>query len=166
VNLTQRLPGAHESEPRLETVPPDPGRRIKWEIDADGAARVSQYLNMRMSHTDGCALAWLGGEIDVAATADCRTFLLAALGEGRGRLVVDVTDVRFIDASGLGVLVFVAKAAARDGGWLRLVGANPMLRRMMGIISLSAVLPVYATVRDAAEAPGAAVPRPRQGSDR
>jgi anti-sigma B factor antagonist len=121
---------------------------------------------MRISHTDGCVLAWLGGEIDVAAAAESRVFLLAALGDGRGRLVVDVTDVTFIDASGLGVLVFVAKTAARDGGWLRLVGANPMLRRMMGITCLTAVLPAYDTVRAAAEAPATAVPRPRQGSVR
>jgi anti-sigma B factor antagonist len=121
---------------------------------------------MRMSHTDGCALAWLGGEVDVAAAAESRAFLLAALGDGRARLVVDVTDVAFIDASGLGVLVFAARTAARDGGWLRLVGASPMLRRMMGITCLGAVLPVYDTVRAAAVAPGAAVPRPRQGSDR
>jgi anti-sigma B factor antagonist len=121
---------------------------------------------MRISHADGCALAWLGGEVDVAAAAESRTFLLAALGDGAFRLVVDVTDVTFIDASGLGILVFVAKAAARDGGWLRLVGASPMLRRMLSITFLGAVLPVYDTVRDAAMAPGAAVPRPRQGSDR
>ena len=102
----------------------------------------------------------------MAAAAESRVFLLAALGDGGFRLVVDVTDVTFIDASGLGVLVFVAKTAARNGGWLRLVGASTMLRRMLGITSLGAVLPVYDTVRGAAVAPGNAVPRPRQGSDR
>ena len=108
----------------------------------------------------------------MAAAAESRVFLLGALGGGGFRLVVDVTDVTFIDAAGLGVLVFVAKAAARNGGWLRLVGASTMLRRMLGITSLGAVLPVYDTVRAAAVAPGTAVapgnavPRPRQGSDR
>jgi anti-sigma B factor antagonist len=168
VNLTQGPPGAREPELRLESVPPDPGRRIRRDIDADGATLVSQYLNMRMSHADGCVLAWLGGEIDVAEAAESRAFLLAALGAGRPCLVVDVTDVTFIDASGLGVLVFVAKTAARDGGWLRLVGASPLLSRILRITRLGAVLPVYDTVRaaTAAVAPGAAVPRPRQGSDR
>jgi anti-sigma B factor antagonist len=127
---------------------------------------MSQYLNMRTSRVDGCALAWLGGEIDVAAAAESRAFLSAALGDGRGRLVVDVADVTFIDASGLGVLVFVAKAAARDEGWLRLVGASPMLRRIVGITRLTAVLPLYDTVRAAAAGPATAVPRSRQGSDR
>ena len=146
----------------------DPGRRIRWEIDADGAGPVSQYLNMRMSHADGCAVTWLGGELDVAEAAESRAFLLTALDDGRGRLVVDVTGLTFIDASGLGVLVLVAKKAAQDEGWLRLVGANLLLRRILSITRLSAFLPVHDTVQAAiAGTPATAAPRsrPRQSSD-
>lgn len=151
----------------MTPVPRDPGRRIRGETDADGVGLVSQYLNIRESHLDGCVLTRLGGEMDVAAAAEGRAFLLAALGDGQGRLVVDMTDVTFIDASGLGALTFVAKRAAQQGGWLRLVGANPMLRRILSITRLSALLPVYDTVHAAsAVAPAAAVSRPRQSSDR
>lgn len=153
----------------MRSASPDPGRRIRWEIDADGAGPVSQYLNMRMSHADGCAVAWLGGELDVAEAAESRAFLLTALDDGRGRLVVEVTGLTFIDASGLGVLVLVARKAAQDdGGWLRLVGASLLLRRILSIARLSAFLPVYDTVHAAvAGAPATAAPRPRprQGSD-
>ena len=77
---------------------------------------MSQYLNIHESYLDGCVLTRLGGEMDVAAAAEGRAFLLTALGDGQGRLVVDMTDVTFIDASGLGVLVFAARRAAQHGG--------------------------------------------------
>ena len=108
---------------------------------------------MRVSRAEGCALVRLGGEMDVAGSAEARAFLAAALVEGRGRVVVDATDLAFIDASGLGVLVFAAARANRDDGWLRLVGASAMLRRMLGIAQLTAVLCVYDSV-DAATSPG------------
>jgi len=123
-----------------------------------------------MSRSDGCVLAWLGGEMDVAEAAEARAFLLTALDDGLACLVVDVTGLTFIDASGLGVLVYVAKRAAQDGGWLRLVGANLLLRRILSITRLSAFLPVYDSAHAAlAEAPATAAPRsqprPRQSSE-
>jgi anti-sigma B factor antagonist len=71
-------------------------------------------------------------------------------------LVVDVTDLAFIDASGLRVLVSAAQQAVQCGGWLRLVGARDLLRRMLRIVRLTTVLPVYDTVQMALAANGLA----------
>jgi len=110
---------------------------------------VGQILKMRISHDRGRAVVWLCGELDVAEAAEARAFLLAAAIDGRGRLVVDVTDLVFVDASGLSTLAFVARQTAQDGGWLRLVDASPLLRRMLRIVDLTAVLPVYESVHAA-----------------
>lgn len=101
-------------------------------------------------------MVWLCGELDIAEAAEARSYLLAAAADGRSRLVIDVTDLVFIDASGLSALASVARQAARDGGWVRLVDASPLLRRMLRIVELTAVLPVYESVHAAiiADTPG------------
>ena len=115
---------------------------------------MGQLLNMRISHDRGCAVVWLCGELDAAEAPAARAYLLAAAADGRRRLVVDVTDLVFIDASGLSVLVFAATHMAGNDGWLRLVDASPLLRRMLRILELTAVLPVYESVHAAIVAGG------------
>ena len=58
---------------------------------------------------------WLvsvSGEVDVSNAADLRKALDEALGAGREELVVDLTEVSYIDSTGIGVLVGAARRAA------------------------------------------------------
>ncbi len=119
---------------------------MAYMMSAGGDNRVGKILKMRVSRVDGCALVWLGGEMDVAEAAEARAFLTSAVCDGRDRIVVDVTDLSFIDAAGIGVLVAVARQTALDGGWLRLVGASLLLRRMLAILGLTGFLPVFDSV--------------------
>lgn len=133
---------------------------------ASGETPVSRILNIRTSRVDGCALVWLGGEMDITGVIEASTVLRTALVDGESRLVVDVTDLAFIDASGLQVLVSAARQATQCGGWLCLVGARDLLRRMLRIVHLTTVLPVYDTVQAALAANGLAAGQLlRQGSD-
>jgi anti-sigma B factor antagonist len=109
-------------------------------------------LGMRVAHDHGCAVVRLCGELDVAQAVEARGFFLAVAKQGCDRVVVDATDLVFIDAAGLGVLVAAARMAAESGGWLRLADASPMLRRMLRVVELTAVLPVYESVQAAATA--------------
>ena len=111
-------------------------------------------LRMRKSCLGGCALVWFGGELDVAHAVEVRAFLDAAILDGRAQIVVDVTQLAFVDAAGLGVLVGAAGRAARNGGSLRLVGARPMLRAMLVILRLTSVLAVYESVDSAVAVSG------------
>jgi len=104
---------------------------------------------MRMAHDRGCAVVWLRGELDVAEAAEARRFLLSVVALSTGRVVVDVTDLVFVDAAGLGVLVAAARLARGEGGWLRLVDASPLLRRLLRITELTSALPVFESVHAA-----------------
>ena len=109
-------------------------------------------LSMRLSHDRGCAVVWLCGELDAAQVAEARRFFLGLAEQGCGRVVVDVTDLVFVDAAGLGVLVGAARSMAGAAGSLCLVDASPMLRRMLRIVGLTAVLPVYESIHAAVTA--------------
>jgi anti-sigma B factor antagonist len=118
---------------------------------------MGQMLSMRMSDDQGCAVVWLRGELDAAEAADALAFFLDVAERGWDRVVVDVTDLVFVDAAGLGALVSAARLVTGEDGWLRLADASPMLRRMLRILGLTDVLPVYESVR-AAVAAGVSTP--------
>jgi len=55
------------------------------------------------------------GEIDICTSPRLRAKLFRAVEMGAERLVVDLTDVVFIDASGLGVFAQVVRCLSRPG---------------------------------------------------
>jgi anti-sigma B factor antagonist len=85
---------------------------------------------------------WSGQQLD-----DCLDELTAL---GRGRIVLDAAGLTFCDAYGIRILLRGdARARAREG-WLRLAGADRRLRRVLAIVGLTEVLPVFDSVADAA----------------
>jgi anti-anti-sigma factor len=89
---------------------------------------------------DNGRLVALTGRLDVAAVADVRLALHAAVDDGAGDLFLDASGIEAIDASGLGVLVGAHRRAGRAGR--RLVVAEPsgIVRRMMALTRLNRVL--------------------------
>lgn len=55
-------------------------------------------------------------------------------------IAVDLSDVPFVDSSGLGVLIALAKRAMRGSGRLRLVGAGEQPRRLVQLTQLDRFL--------------------------
>jgi anti-sigma B factor antagonist len=95
------------------------------------------------------AVVTMAGELDVAATGTLGRRLSALVGDGFVRIVIDLADLVFCDASGLGMLIKTAGLVGRRGGWLRIAAAGPMIDRIIGITGLRRVLPAYGTVEDA-----------------
>ena len=66
--------------------------------------------------------------------------MLTALAAQSAELVVDTSRLRFIDASGLGLLVAMHKEVTGSGGFMHLLGATPTLRRLLRITRLEYML--------------------------
>jgi anti-sigma B factor antagonist len=106
-------------------------------------------LSIHCQEYDGYTVVSLGGELDVATAPPLRSRLDALVADGRSRLVLDVGALEFVDASGLGVLVHARWLAHKQGGWLRLARAGPMMQRLLRAASLTRVLPVFASTAQA-----------------
>ena len=87
----------------------------------------------------GEALA-LRGRLDVAVAADVRLALAAAVAAGAGELVLDLSRLDAIDATGLGVLVGAHRHAGREGRVLVLRDVGPTLARLLLVTRLDRVL--------------------------
>lgn len=88
----------------------------------------------------------LVGELDVATTGDLLDVvhslsLTEAMDQGN-RLHLDLSELAFLDASGLGALVRVARTARARGCELRTTGASPLAHRLLAVTGLLEALGV------------------------
>ncbi|MFB7576782.1 STAS domain-containing protein [Streptomyces sp. NPDC056165] len=92
----------------------------------------------------------IGGDVDVATVPHIREYVAhRIMAEGRHRLIIDLTRVRFIDSTGLGTLVAIRKWIQARAGDLRLVLTNPDVLRIFRITSLRRVFPIHESVETA-----------------
>ncbi|MBB2986315.1 STAS domain-containing protein [Terracoccus luteus] len=91
----------------------------------------------------------LGGEIDVYTAPLVREKLDEQITAGRTDLVVDLTDVTFLDSTGLGVLVGRLKLTRTMGGSMRLVGTDDRVLKVFAITGLDKVFEVHPDLESA-----------------
>jgi len=99
---------------------------------------------MELCPDDGVVVVALSGELDVADAQWSET-IDAALGDGASRLVLDLTNVTFIDSSVVRALVLAHRRVGPEG-WLRLVYTHHVIARVIDICGLADTFPQYATV--------------------
>lgn len=106
-------------------------------------------LSIDRADQDDQTVMSLGGEIDVYTAPLVRERLDEAIRGGRVDLIVDLTGVRFLDSTGLGVLVGRLKLVRARGGSLRLVGARERVLKVFAITGLDKVFEIYGTLAEA-----------------
>lgn len=82
----------------------------------------------------------LRGRLDVTAAADARLALAAAVAVGSGELVLDLSGLEQVDATGLGVLVGAHRSAGRTGRTLVLLDVPPQVARLLFVTRLHRVI--------------------------
>ncbi len=95
----------------------------------------------------GCVVS-VSGDADLYAAAGVERELVRLVDEGRGSIVVDLTDATFIDSTMLRVLLNVSKRLRPGGGELLLVCDEHNVRKVFEITLLDRVF----TILDSREA--------------
>jgi anti-sigma B factor antagonist len=90
----------------------------------------------------------VSGEVDLASSPDLDTAIIAAIDSGSSSLVIDLTDVSFMDSSGLGVIVRGLKRCREADKDLDLVITNERVLKVFGITGLDQVIPIHDSVED------------------
>jgi anti-sigma B factor antagonist len=101
------------------------------------------------SENRGAALLFkLRGSLDLATSPTVRAALSDAQ-KTKKDVIVDLTQLEFLDSTGLGALIGAHRRAAEHGGSLRLIVREGPIFRLLTITGLIRVLAVYHTVDDA-----------------
>jgi anti-anti-sigma factor len=102
---------------------------------------------------NGPVVVTLGGELDIVSAPAVREELLSLLRPGASQLVIDLSAIRYADASGLAVLVGTQRRALLLGGTLRLAAPQPEVARVLLVTGMDRHLEVYPTVQAAIAGP-------------
>lgn len=89
------------------------------------------------------------GSLDIATSPTVRASLLEASASGDHRIIVDLTDVDFLDSTGLGALIGAQRRAKEFSGEVKLVVKEGQIVRLLRITGLLKVFAVFASLDDA-----------------
>ena len=87
--------------------------------------------------------------MDAHNSGDLKEQMLQLFDEGKCNLVIDLSQVRFIDSSGLGALVSGFKNASAREGSLKLCCLQPQVRSMFELTRLHRVFEILPTLEEA-----------------
>jgi len=118
--------------------------------DHDGIAafRADGPATFCLHYTSGCAVVVATGEIDLYTAPALRDALIRA-GESSSRIVIDLSDVTFLDSTGLGVMLGAFGRARTAERSVALVGPTDVVKRVLHITRLDQVFPTYARLDEA-----------------
>ena len=94
----------------------------------------------------GCTIVAVTGDVDISTSPDLRAALAAVLAEDARALVIDLSAVRFIDSTGLGVLVGAYTSVRNANGRLALVNDHPAVLKVFSITALDEVFNIHPTL--------------------
>ncbi len=88
--------------------------------------------------------------IDAAIAIQFKDDMRAETAEGPGRVVLDLTQVEFIDSSGLGAIVASMKQLG-DGQRLELAGLSPNVQKVFRLTRMDSIFTLFPTLDKAME---------------
>jgi len=112
---------------------------------------MDDALQVQVEETDIGSVLHVAGEVDVASAAILRDALEGIPADSR-RVVVDLSEVSFLDSTGLGVLVGEWKRSGEDTSpRFCLVVTRPEIRRVLEVTGLTSVFSIFDSLQEAIE---------------
>jgi anti-sigma B factor antagonist len=99
----------------------------------------------------GAHVVAVSGEVDIFTAPDLKRTIALAIEDGAHRLVIDLTQTRFLDSTALGVLIGAVKRLRPLDGRLAIVNTEPSTAKTFQITGLDRIVTIVPT-RDEAVA--------------
>lgn len=105
--------------------------------------------NVEHDPVEGALLVTASGELDLAAAPRLATVLSIATAGAEPCVVLDLTDVDFIDSTALGAIMHASTEAEAVGKQMLVVALDGPVRRLLEITNLTGRFRVYPSREDA-----------------
>ena len=91
----------------------------------------------------------LSEKLDNSVSPDLKSEFLLLNKDGVCNIILDLTETRYCDSSGLSSVLVANRLCKNDNGTLVLVGLQPSVRKLITISQLESVLQIVPTVSEA-----------------
>ncbi len=89
------------------------------------------------------------GEIDVYTSPKVKEIITELIDKGNYNLIINLEGVRYIDSTGLGVLIGALKKVREKDGCINLVCNNPQIKKIFNITGLVKIFGIFKTEEEA-----------------
>lgn len=103
-------------------------------------------MEVSVRDQDAARVIEVSGEIDLYTSPSVREAILAAVGDKRSPLVVNLAGVTYIDSSGVATLVEGLQLSRGFDGEFRLAGLSERVREVFELARLEKVFRIFADV--------------------
>lgn len=98
---------------------------------------------------DGTQAIEVHGEIDVYTSPKVKEIITELIEKGNYLLIINLEGVRYIDSTGLGVLIGALKKVREKDGCINLVCNNPQIKKIFNITGLVKIFGIFKTEEEA-----------------
>jgi anti-sigma B factor antagonist len=88
----------------------------------------------------------LVGRLDSLVVKDLKNRIHTLIQQGQVKLVFDMSEVSFMDSSGLGGIVSALRAVSQAGGDIRIASLQPRVRALFELTRLHQVFQIFSDV--------------------
>ena len=102
-------------------------------------------MKLDLGESGDISILVLSGKLAAGGEEQLREAIDTLLASGRTEILVDFTDVTFMDSSGIGELVSSYRTVERFGGHLKILKPN---KKIQDSLSLTRLLPIFEIFED------------------
>lgn len=108
-----------------------------------GSPDAKKKIEIRHETRDGIQVFFMQGAIEIDQVPEAKEQLAQAFEEKSPRMVLDLTEVQYLDSAGIGLLIGTLRRATQDGGGLKLAGLSSYLTGIFSIINLGNIFDLH-----------------------
>jgi anti-anti-sigma factor len=142
-------PIGHWSPEHVEHAPPDPGRWGK-ALRYDAGVGAQEHLRVDARRTDERVVLHLTGELDLASSPIFERALEDADVAAAPLLVLDLDELKFVDSTGLRVILLANEGSRARGQEFAITPGSPQVQRLLSITSVAEHMRVLSAPDDPA----------------
>ena len=103
-------------------------------------------MDLDLREANGISILVLGGQLTGSGGHDqFREAIDTLLKSGRNQILIDFTDITFMDSAGMGELVAGHRTVGRHGGNLKILNPN---KRVHNSLTMARILPIFEVFED------------------
>lgn len=93
------------------------------------------------------------GVLDLLASKEVNRQLVPVIEDSSAFLVVDLTNLEYINSSGIYSLMECYAKTKEKGGYLKLYAANGRVKEILDLVGITKVIPLFETLEETLRAP-------------
>ena len=106
-------------------------------------------MEIKIKKESDVSILEIEGEVDVYYSSRLEEKVKNLISEGERRVIIDMTEVSYMDSSGLGVLVGSLKNLKKSKGEMKIAGVKGEIMNVFEITRLNTFFDMYNTVPEA-----------------